>query len=40
MNIQFRKVVQQQIKGEVKDFIPLFLQFIRETDNERITKVG
>jgi len=37
----FRKVVQQQIWGEVVDFIPaFFLQFIWECSSERIIEIG
>jgi len=36
----FRKVVRQQIWGEVVDFILAFFQFIWECNSENIIKIG
>jgi len=36
----FRKVVRQQIWGEVGDFILAFFQFIWECNSENIIKIG
>jgi len=36
----FRKVVRQQIWGEVVDFILAFFQFIRECNSENSIKIG
>ena len=37
---KFRKVVRQQIWGEVVDFILAFFQFIWECNSENIIKIG